>query len=35
MELLLITFLVVIGPLAVLFGTDSRSTDTRRVTRWI
>ena len=29
MELLLITFLIVVGPLAVLFGADSRNTDTR------
>ena len=35
MELLLITFLIVVGPLAVLFGTDSRNTDTRVNSRWI
>jgi hypothetical protein len=29
MELLLITFMIVLGPLAVLFGADSRNTDTR------
>ena len=35
MELLLITFLIVVGPLAVLFGADSRNTDTRVSSRWI
>ena len=35
MELLLIAFLIVVGPLAVLSGADSRTTDTRTTTRWI
>jgi hypothetical protein len=35
MELLLIAFLVTIGPLAVLFGSDSRNADTRDSSRWI
>jgi hypothetical protein len=35
MELLLIAFLIAVGPLAVLFGTDSRNSDTRDASRWI
>ena len=35
LELLLLTFLIVVGPLAVLFGADSRNTDTRVNSRWI
>ena len=35
MELLLIILLLVVGPLAVLVGTDSRNTDTRIKQRWI
>jgi hypothetical protein len=34
MELALIIFLIVIGPLAVLGGADSRVTDTRDTQRW-
>ncbi len=34
MELALIIFLIVIGPLAVLGGADSRVTDTRDRQRW-
>jgi len=34
MELALIIFLIVIGPLAVLRGADSRVTDTRDTQRW-
>jgi hypothetical protein len=34
MELALILFLIVIGPLAVLGGADSRVTDTRDSQRW-
>jgi hypothetical protein len=34
MQLALIIFLVVIGPLAVLRGADSRVTDTRDSQRW-
>jgi hypothetical protein len=34
MELALIVFLIVIGPLAVLRGADSRVTDTRDRRRW-
>jgi hypothetical protein len=29
MELVILAFFVVIGPLAVLYGADSRATDTR------
>ena len=35
MELLLIILLLVVGPLAVLVGPDSRNTDTRVKQRWI
>ena len=35
MELLLFIFLVVIGPLAVIWGADSRNPDTRNKSRWI
>jgi hypothetical protein len=35
MELLLLILLVAVGPLAVLWGSDSRSSDTRVKTRWI
>ncbi len=35
MELLLITFLILVGPLAILFGSDSRNLDTRDSSRWI
>ena len=34
MELAVIIFLIVIGPLAVLGGADSRVTDTRDTQRW-
>jgi hypothetical protein len=34
MELALLIFIVVIGPLAVLCGADSRVTDTRDQQRW-
>jgi hypothetical protein len=34
MELALLIFIVVIGPLAVLCGADSRVTDTRDRQRW-
>jgi hypothetical protein len=34
MQLAFIVFLIVIGPLAVLFGADSRVTDTRDRQRW-
>ena len=33
--MLLLILLVVVGPLAVLFGADSRNTDTRVKQRWI
>jgi hypothetical protein len=35
MELFLLILLLVVGPLAVLRGTDSRISDTRDKTRWI
>jgi hypothetical protein len=35
MELLMIIFLLVVGPLAVLAGADSRVTDTRDTRRWL
>jgi hypothetical protein len=35
MELAMIIFLLVVGPLAVLFGADSRISDTRDKRRWI
>ena len=34
MELVVLAFLLLIGPLAVLFGADSRDTDTRDRRRW-
>ena len=36
MELVILAFLLLIGPLAVLYGADSRVTDTRdRSGRWL
>ena len=35
MELILIAFLILVGPLAVFFGSDSRNLDTRVTSRWI
>jgi hypothetical protein len=34
MELLIIIFLLVVGPLALLAGVDSRTTDTRDTRGW-
>ena len=34
MELLIIIFLLVVGPLALVAGADSRSTDTRDTRGW-
>jgi len=34
MELLIIAFILLIGPLAVAFGADSRPSDTRDKRRW-
>jgi hypothetical protein len=35
MELAMIIFMLVVGPLALLFGADSRVSDTRDKRRWI
>jgi hypothetical protein len=35
MELAMVIFMLVVGPLALLFGADSRVTDTRDKRRWI
>jgi hypothetical protein len=35
MELLIILFLLLVGPLAVISGADSRISDTRDKSRWI
>jgi hypothetical protein len=35
MELLILLFILLVGPLAVLWGTDSRISDTRDKRRWI
>jgi hypothetical protein len=35
MELLFLILLLVVGPLAVVYGSESRNTDTRVKQRWI
>jgi hypothetical protein len=35
MELAMVIFMLVVGPLAVLFGADSQVTDTRDKRRWL
>ncbi len=34
MEFVILAFILLIGPLAVLYGADSRTTDTRRHRPW-
>jgi hypothetical protein len=34
MELVILAFILLIGPLAVLYGADSRPTDTRKPGPW-
>jgi hypothetical protein len=34
MELVILAFILLIGPLAVLYGADSRTTDTRKKRPW-
>ena len=35
MELAMIIFILLVGPLALRYGVDSRPTDTRDIRRWI